>query len=219
MKTTLGQLRRLFTEGAISRMLFEDDNSAAHESGASGDSLDAQVDRYLAQYEGDAKKADDGSGDDMDFGGDDVSVDQMESIDWRDLVKGVLITEAGEGDKDEQGPEDAAPGADDMTGDEPDKLGLDKLDVEKFANDVVRLIQNYDSLLEIRSTLLRRATTFLEKTYDDEVMKAFEDTLRDDHGMEAGKDSDELSADRFPAPNADRAAGSAQAGGGGGAPV
>jgi len=214
MKTTLGQLRRLFTEGAISRMLFEDDNSAAHATGASGDSLDAQVDRYLAQYEGDAKKADDGGGDDMDMSGGDASVSQMESMDWRDLCKGVLI-EAGQGDKDEQGPEDAAPGADGLTGDdEPDKLGTDKIDVEKFANDVVRLIQNFDSLLEIRSTLLRRATTFLEKTYDDEVMKAFEDTLRDDHGMEAGKDSDELAADRFPAPNADRAAGSAQAGGG-----
>lgn len=216
MKTTLGQLRRLFNEGAISRMLFEDDNSAAHESGASGDSLDSQVDRYLAQYEGDAKKADDG-----DLGADDqdVSVDQMESIDWRDLCKGVLF-EAGEGDKDDQGPEDAAPGAEGLTGEETDKLGVDKIDVEKFANDVVRLIQNYDSLLEIRSTLLRRATTFLEKTYDDEVMKAFEDTLRDDHGMQAGKDEDELNSDRFPAPNADRAAGSAQAGaGGGGAPV
>jgi hypothetical protein len=218
MKTTLGQLRRLFTEGAISRMLLEDDNSAAHSSGATGDSIDSQVDRYLAQYEGDASKAD-GEGDDFDLGGDDVSVDQMESIDWRDLVKGVLITEAGEGDKDEEGPEDAAPGAEDMTGDEPEKLGLEKLDVEKFANDVVRLIQNYDSLLEVKSTLLRRAMSFLEKTYDDEVMKAFEDTLRDDHGMEAGKDSNELSAERFPAPNADRAAGSAQAGGGGGAPV
>lgn len=206
----MGQLRKLFTEGAISRLLREDDNSAAHQTGISGDSIDSQVDRYLAQYEGDAKKAADGSN---------VSVEQMESIDWRDLVKGVLITEAGEGDKDEE-PADAAPGADELTGEETDKLGVDKIDVEKFANDVVRLIQNYDSLLEIRSTLLRRATNFLKKSYDDDVIKAFEDTLRDDHGMEPGKDSNELNADKFPAPPADRASGSAAPGaGGGGAPV
>lgn len=207
----MGQLRKLFVEGAIARMLLEDDNSAAHETGASGESIDAQVDRYLAQYESDAKKTDDGS---------DVSIEQMESIDWRDLVKGVLITEAGEGDKDDQGPADAAPGADELTGQDTDKLGQDKIDVEKFANDVVRLIQNYDSLLEVRSTLLRRATNFLKKTYDDEVVKSFEDTLRDDHGMEAGKDSGEIDADRFPAPSADRASGSAEPGvGGGGAPA
>lgn len=210
MKITMGQLRRLFTESAISHMLFEEDTSSI-DSGTNGDSVDAQVDRYFAQYENDAKK----TGDDLTD--QDVSVAQMESIDWRDLVKGVLI-EAGEGDKDEEDSTDAAPGADELTGEDTEKLSTDKIDVEKFANDVVRLIQNYDSLLEVRSTLLRRATTFLSKTYDDDVLKAFEDTLRDEHGMEPGKNSGDLAADKFPSPAADRANGSAQAGGGG-APV
>ncbi len=205
----MSQLRDLLSEQAISRLLNEEDSSISNESGVSGDSIDSQVDRYLGQYEGDAKKADE------------PSIDQMESIDWRDLCKGVVLTEAGQGDKDAGDDEDdAAPGADAMTGEDDNKLGLESLDVPKFVNDVVRLIENYDSLLEVRSTLLRRATSFLKKTYDDEVIKAFQDVLRDEHGMEAGTDKMSIDADRFPAPNADRANGSAEAGmgGGGGAP-
>jgi hypothetical protein len=203
VKISMRRLRNLLSEQGISRLLNEEDDSTAHETGASGDSLDSQVDRYLNQYEEDAKKVEG------------ASVEQMEALDWRDLVKGRVITEAGEGDKDEDAPDDAAPGADELTGQETDKLGVDKLDVEKFANDVVRLIENYDSLLEVRSTLLRRAGSFLKKNYDDEVIKAFHNTLRDDHGMEAGNDEGTLNAEKFPAPTADRAAGSAEPGAGG----
>jgi len=217
-KRKIGQLTSLFTEGPIARLLKEEDDSISHETGASGDSLDAQVDRYLGQYEGAAKKADDGV--------DVPSVDQMEALDWRDLMKGrVLLKEEGQEDNQEDQsqdtPEDAAPGADAMTGadDDASKLGLDQLNVEAFANDVVRLIENYDSLLEVRSTLIRRAKSFLEKTYNDEVVQAFENTLRDDHGMEAGKDPGEIEADRFSAPAADRANGTAEPGAGGGAPA
>lgn len=204
MKITLGQLRKLLSENAISRLLTEEDDSTAHEVGASGDSLDAQVDRYLGEFESSSKKVE---------GETKPDVDQMESLDWRDLVKGRLV-EAGEGDKDEEDPSDAAPGAESMTDDEPDKLGLDSIDVESFANDVARLIQNYDSLLEVRSTLLRRAKKFLEKTYDEEVTHAFLSTMRDDHSLEAGSSPDEISMDRFKAPAADRANGSAAPGGG-----
>lgn len=211
----MGQLRRLFTEGSIAQLLREEDDSASHETGITGASLDSQVDRYLGQYEQDAKKADDGS-DPMD-----PTSGQMESLDWRDLVKGrVILTEAGQDDKDaEDGPDDAAPGADAMTGADTEKPGVDKLDVEAFANDVVRLIENYDSLLEVRNTLLRRATAFLTKNYSDEVVMAFQDTMRDDHGMEAGKDKGEIESDRFPAPSADRASGSAAPGAGGAPPA
>jgi hypothetical protein len=104
----MGSLRSLFTEGDIGRLLNEEDDSLSHESGATGDSLDSQVDRHFADYESSAKQSDDVGEEDA------ASVDQMEAMDWRDLVKGRLI-EAGEGDKDDEGPEDAAPGADAMT--------------------------------------------------------------------------------------------------------
>lgn len=201
MKIRLGTLRRLIGERASRRMLRED-NSVAHEEGASGASLDAQVDRYFVQYETDAKKADE------------PTTDQMESIDWRDLIKGRLV-EAGEGDKDEDD-KGEAPGADELTGNDTGKLGLDRLDVEKFAGDVFRLIENYDSLLEVRNTLVRRAHEFVAKSYDDKVVKAFDDVLRDDHGIVPGEDKAEVDADRYPAPAAARASGSAEPGPGGG---
>lgn len=201
-------LMSLFTEGKLAAYLItEEDDSMAHESDASGDSLDSQVDRYLGSYESAAKKTESDPG---------ASVQQMEAMDWRDLVKGRLITEAGE---DEEPAEEAPPPAAPMPGDDDaGKLGPEALNIEAFANDVVRLIQNYDSLLEVRSTLIRRAKKFLQKTYNDEVVSAFEDTLRDDHGMEAGSSPQDLEADKFTAPAADRANGSAEPGVGGGAP-
>jgi hypothetical protein len=87
--------------------------------------------------------------------------------------------------------------------------------VESFGNDVARLIENYDSLLEVRSTLLRRAKSFLQKNYSDDVVKAFEDTMRDDHSMEAGNSAMDIDDSRFTAPAADRANGSAEPGTGG----
>lgn len=204
----MSQLRSLFTEGVLARLLREEDDSLAHETGASGASLDAQVDRYFGEYESAARKEDEEEMPDA---------AQMEALDWRDLLKGRLF-EAGEGDKDDQDPEDAAPGADAMTGEDDEGLPIEKIDVEAFANDVARLIENYESLLEIRSTLLRRARQFLEKTYAVDVVSAFEASMRDDHGMEAGNSSLDISSDKFTAPAADRANGSAQPSGGG-APV
>lgn len=204
----MSQLRSLFTEGVLARLLREEDDSLSHETGASGASIDAQVDRYFAEYEASSRKED---AEEM------PDASQMESIDWRDLLKGRLI-EAGESDKDDEGLGDEAPGADAMTGEEDEGLGLDSLDVESFANDVARLIENYENLLEIRSTVLRRAKQFLEKTYDDDVVSAFEASMRDDHGMEAGNSPTDVSRDKFTAPAADRANGSAEPAAGG-APV
>lgn len=211
------KLSDLFTRGSLARFLREDaqeGDTQSHVEGASGDSIDQQVDRLLAQYETDAKKTDEGGSGEV--AQESFSRRQMERIPWNDLIKGRIV-EAGEDDKDEETEDDAAPGAEEMTGQDTDKLGLDKLDVSKFADDVVRLIDNYDSLLEVRNTLMRRARAFLEKNYSEEVLNSYDDVLRDDHGMEPGKDSAETKADEFPAPAADRAAGSAEPGPGGGA--
>jgi len=82
----------------------------------------------------------------------------------------------------------------------------DSIDVEKFTNDVVRLIENYDSLLEVQSTLVRRAHNFLiENGYTDDVVKLFETSLREQHGIVAGMVKGEVEAEDFVAPAADRA--------------
>lgn len=146
-----------------------------------GDSLDNQVDKYLGQYESEAKTA------------------KTEGLDFRMMTRR-LLNEAGE-DEDEAGGEEDAP-ADDAGG---AKLTLDDIDVESFANGVARLIDNYDSLLEVRNTMLRRAKSFLKKTYGNDVLEAYDRLMREQHGMEDGKSSDEVEAEEFPAPGADRA--------------
>jgi hypothetical protein len=222
MKMRMGDLRRIMVEARRGRMdtylrVIEEapmetaPNPKARAEGASGDSLDQQVDKYINQYEAEAKKTENATGG--------PNTSQMEVIDWRDLVKGVII-EAGEGDKDSPDGGDAAPGAADMTGEDTDKLTLDDLDVAKFCDDIVRLMENYDSLLEVKNTLQRRARNFLQKNYNDEVLTAFDDVMRDDHGLVVGMDKQGIDDERFPAPPAARASGSAQpgVGGGGGAP-
>lgn len=62
-----------------------------------------------------------------------------------------------------------------------------ELDVESFVNDVVRLVENYDSLLEVRDTIFRRAKKFLSKTYDKEVIDQFDLVLEDEYGITIGK--------------------------------
>jgi len=217
VKLRVGDLKRILVEAQRGQLttyhrilLTEEGDSAAHTEGGSGESLDNQVDKYLMQYENDSKKTDGEVP-----GG---TVGQMESADWRDICRGIL-NEAGDDDAADKPakPDPDADGTEDAGA--PAKLGVDSLDVEKFASNVVRLIENYDSLLEVRNTLMRRAKAFLAKTYDDEVCKTYDDVLRDDHGMEPGANKGELNADKYPAPAADRASGSAEAGpGGGGAP-
>jgi hypothetical protein len=114
-----------------------------------GTSLDSQVDRFLINYEKQAKSQ------------------QSEAHDHGRCG----LYEAGEV---QQG---------------SGKMGLDDINLESFANDVQRLINNYDNLLEIRNTIARRASNFLRKQYDDDVIGAFEEVLREEHGIDAGDDS------------------------------
>jgi hypothetical protein len=187
----VGDLKKLLRE----ELLREDEGEQTPpEEGE--DSLDAQVDRYLSQYEGEAKSV------------------KTEGFDFRALTRRIL-SEAGEDEDEGGGDEEAADaGGDDVGAEEPTKLTLEDIDMDSFANSVVRLIENYDNLLEVRSTLARRAKNFLAKSYDESVVVEYERTLREDHGIVAGETKMDVDAEQFPAPAADRAGG----GGEGGAP-
>ena len=161
-----------------------------------GISLDAQVDRYLAGYETEAK-----------------TVPVGETKNWDDLVRN-LLTEAP-GDEDPEGGEAPPPGdeapeeapEEDMTAvpPPPTKMSLDDIDVEAFTNGVVRMINNIDSLLEVRSTIVRRAASFLSKDYDDQVLKATMESFKEMHGIVPGKTRREVEGEDFQAPRAGEA--------------
>lgn len=147
-----------------------------------GDSLDSQVDRYLSTYADSSKTTEES---------------------WRANVR-KFLSEA-EGDEEEEGGDEGEEEPAPEASEEPQKLGLHDINVEVFANDVANLIENYDSLLEVKNTLIRRAKNFLSKTYSDDVVNMFEDAMREQHGMIVGKSKNELEADEFQAPKAGEA--------------
>lgn len=175
----VGDLRRLIVES----LLQEQGNDVSTQE--TEDSLDAQVDRYLAQYESEAKTS------------------KREGLDFRMMTRRIL----SEVEDDEEG------GASEEPANEPDKLSLDDLDLESFANGVVRLIENYDSLLEVRNTLLRRARGFLAKGYEPDVVQEFERVMRESHGIADGESKHDIADEDFPALGADRAGDGGGAGG------
>jgi hypothetical protein len=191
MKTTYGNLRRLVQEALKPMSLHEGIlHEASNDVDPGSDSLDTQVDKYFAEYETEAKNT------------------KNEGYSVR-AVMSRLITEADddvnaeEPKKDDASPDAAA----------PEKLGLDSIDVASFANSVIRLVDNYDSLLEVRDTIVSRGISFLKKTYGDDVVKGYTDALRDQHGIVPGKSKMDVNDDEFPAPVSDRAGGGEEGGG------
>lgn len=140
----------------------------------SEDSLDSQVDSYLASYESEAKNV------------------KKEGRDFRSFVRRFLMEAGEDEEKDEEGDEEK----------EPEKLTADDINIESFSDNVVRLIDNYDSLLEVRNTILRRAVNFLIKSYEKDVADAFREDVAERHGLEIGKSKSELEDEEFLPPPA-----------------
>jgi len=148
------------------------------------DSLDQQVDALLASYESESK------------------IKKNEGLDFRMMTRRFLSSSAktlleaeDENKKDE---EDSG---------EKKKLTIEDIDVEDFASRVARMIENYDSLLEIRNTLARRAVNFLIENYEEDVVNEFKNVLEDVHDIAIGKSNAEIEDENFQAPPADRAGG------------
>jgi hypothetical protein len=163
----LSQLRKLIAE-EVRKNILEVGEKDKPEEGE--DSLDAQVDRYLIDYEKESRAS------------------KNEGRDFRMMVRRFL-SEAEE-EKDEEAQE---------------KLKAEDIDVETFINSVIRLIDNYDALLEVRNTILRRAVNFLIKSYEPTVAQTFKDSLLDSYGFEIGKSKAEVEDEEFEKPAADRA--------------
>ena len=149
---------------------------------------------------------------------------KKEGRDYRSLVRRFL-TEAGDdeeekGDKEDKDAKEEKGNKEDKEKDEggegeekeePKKLSLEDIDPGSFADSVVRLIENYENLLEVRNTILRRASNFLAKTYEKDVIDSFKESLAERHGIELNKSSFEKE-EEYVAPNAARA-GSSPGGG------
>lgn len=129
---------------------------------AGEDSVDSQIDKYLSQYESQAKE-------DSKSKFEAVSYGRM-TYDWRKL------TEAEDEEKKEEVPE---------------KTALEDINMKSFVADVMRLVENYDSLLEIKNTILRRAANHLSENYEGNALQSFKEELLESYGIEIGQSESE----------------------------
>jgi len=115
-----------------------------------------------------------------------------EGKDFRMLVKRFL--KEAEEDEDEE----------DKEGEEK-KLTSDDIDIDNFSKSVMRFIDNYDALLDVRNTVLRRAVNFLIKGYEPDVSQTFKSNIMDEYGIQIGKTKSDIENDEYQSPAADRA--------------
>lgn len=141
------------------------------------DSVDGQIDKYLIQYEKDSRSS------------------KNEAKDFRHFVKRFLIEAEGEEDEDKK--EDKE--------EKEEKLTAEDIDVQSFVDNVARLVDNYDALLEIRNAILRRSVNFLVKGYEADVSQEFKDSLAERYDMYIGKTDSEVEDEEYQVPYADRA--------------
>ena len=87
---------------------------------------------------------------------------------------------------------------------EKDAKKDNELNVEQFANSVVRLIKNFDRMLESRSSITRRANWYLSKVYNDDVVADFLSIMKTGHGISPGETKREVEDEQFIPPNAER---------------
>ena len=86
-----------------------------------------------------------------------------------------------------------------------------ELDIDQFASDVARLINNYSNLLDMEAIIYIKAKQFLLDKYGEDIAKQLRKVLTDRHGIDFMEDDPSLDA-----PLAIGASGGGGGGGGGG---
>ena len=87
---------------------------------------------------------------------------------------------------EEPPPEDPDPaGSEDMKVTSPaDEQKIPDLDVDKFTMRVVRLVNNYNNLLNIEESIINRAKHFLDENYGEVFVQDFLNNLSSKYGLE-----------------------------------
>lgn len=62
-------------------------------------------------------------------------------------------------------------------------VGSTSIDVATFANDVARLVQNYDSLLDMEALIISKAKDYIFANHDQETAEFFEEVMDQHHDM------------------------------------
>jgi hypothetical protein len=92
-------------------------------------------------------------------------------------------------------------------------VGSTVIDVASFANDVARLVQNYDSLLDMEALIIAKAKDYILANHDQETAEYFEEIMINHHAMSVT--DPEMGADMVDPPPAIGSGYASQPGGGG----
>lgn len=146
------------------------------------DSVDNIIDRMLMDYEEEGMKL------------------KKENFNLRSYVLSSLLSEAEKDKKkDKKKDEEEIP-----LRKNPDY----EFDVHTFVNNVARLAENYDSLIDMRDLILKRAYNFVQKNHKKDAVKEFERYLMKNFQMQIDRTKIEQEYD-FIAPYAKRSGGGA----------
>lgn len=156
--STFGALKEL------ARHLREADE--APKKAAGEDSVDNQIDKYLSQYESQAKED---------------SKSKLASVSYESLTRNWrALTEAEDDEKQDE---------------ELEKTKLAEINMGSFVSDVMRLVENYESLLEIKNTVLRRAANYISENYEGDALQVFKEALFESYDIEIGQTKSEKEAE------------------------
>jgi hypothetical protein len=75
------------------------------------------------------------------------------------------------------------------------------IDIDHFANKIARIINNYNSLIDIEQLIIKNTINFLKSNYNEEIAKSFEESLHQMHGFELKK-TNEPPESKLGVPNA-----------------
>lgn len=115
-----------------------------------------------------------------------------ESNDYRMIIKR-LLAEAEEENKKES---EEQP---------PEQKTLEDIDINNFATNIARLINNVDSLIDFQNSIIRRAVNYLNKSYDMTVSESMLDVLDQQFGMSIDSSAFDDELDNMKVPTADKA--------------
>lgn len=178
--------------------------SATNPTMFENDSLDSQVDRFLMQ--GESNKAQE------EMGNPATPTPSPETATegyYRMDMDALLMEAPGDPPAAAGGapppPIDATPAPDAGTDtpaepppQQPEQKGNKELDALTFADNVARLVEKHESLLDIRGTIVRRALNWVTKNYDAKQSKEVKQILEGNFGITPDNANDSYEDDMAP---------------------
>lgn len=156
---------------------------------ASEDSLDNQIDALLIGFEKDSVEQQN------EWSGFSKKSHFRSMMSERRRRKGRTLWEAfgalleAEGDEDEETTDNAE--VEDMKPENPDRPPLN---LDHFAQRVARLVNNYETMLDVPAAIVDRATRFIADNYDGDTADQFEEILATQHDIQTEEDPEEYPA-------------------------